>query len=273
MEIFKVENKKCTKCGLCAKECPLALIEIDSRCAFIKPDKIKACMKCQHCSAICPSGAISVDGFNPDDSLEIKNNFPEYSKLETLVKGRRSIRKFKQENVKKEILEKLLSDALHAPTAVNAMQVNFTVIDDIEILNKYKDKIYRKIKVSAENNSLPKGMEFFESIADKWINNKVDVVFRNAPHMIIATESKTCSSPSIDTVIALSYLDLLAPTMGLGTLWCGMAKWAIHDILPEMIKEFGIPEDHVIGYCMLLGKPNVKFKRTVQRPIAINTVK
>lgn len=53
--------------------------------------------------------------------------------------------------------------------------------------------------------------------------------------------------------------------MNIGTLWDGLAKWAITDIVPEMQKKIGIPEDHQIGYVMLFGKPAVKYFRTVQR--------
>jgi hypothetical protein len=66
-------------------------------------------------------------------------------------------------------------------------------------------------------------------------------------------------------MIALTYFELLASSAGLGTLWDGLAKWALTAILPEMTKKLGIPESHTLGYMMLFGKPAVQYYRTVQR--------
>ena len=274
MHSFKVNKDKCIKCGLCTKVCMQGVINIQKNSYPEMPEnKQEVCIGCQQCFAICPAGAVIIDDVNPENSMPLKDNFPEYSKLETLVKGRRSIRKFKDENIDKAELEKLLEDALQAPTGVNARQVTFTVIDDKEILNRYKKEIYSKIKDISEKHNLPEGLEFFEGVADKYFEKGIDIIFRNAPHVVIATASKYCPTPEVDSIIALSYLDLLAPAKGYGTLWCGMVKWAIHDILPEYLKILGIPEDHKMGYAMLIGKPAVKYKRTTQKPVTISYVK
>ena len=65
-------------------------------------------------------------------------------------------------------------------------------------------------------------------------------------------------------MIALSYFELFAQTLGVGTVWDGLAKWAINDLLPEFRTRLGIPDDHVIGYAMAFGKPAVQYARTVQ---------
>ena len=269
---FKVDKEKCINCKLCINDCPMKVISLVNDIPFIEEEKNEKCIKCQHCFAICPTGAIQIDEFNPENSVSLKDCYPTYEKLENLVKGRRSIRKFKQENVDKATLKKLLEDSLHAPTGVNAMKVQYTVVDNIDSMNKFKNEIYNRIKRLADAEKLPEGKEFFAGIAEAWCENGVDIVFRGAPHMVIASCDPDCHTPDIDSVVALSYLDLLAPAMGLGTLWVGMAKWAIYDILPEMSKELGVPENHVFGYVMLLGKPVVKYARTVQRETKINFI-
>ena len=60
--------------------------------------------------------------------------------------------------------------------------------------------------------------------------------------MVIASALETVAAPIPDCFIALSYFDLFAQSLGVGTLWCGLAKWALCDLLPEMRKRLGIPQ-------------------------------
>ena len=262
---FTVDQKKCVKCKQCVIDCPSSIINMEDEFPTITQDKQKACLNCQHCLAICPTGALSILGIDQGKSIPLKNNLPNYDKVETLVKGRRSIRQYKNENVDTEQINRLLVSALHAPTGVNAMKVHFTIIDDKDIMHKYRNEIYNGIKKAETENKLPEGMEFFSGITKKWYEDDIDIIFRNAPHMIIASAPKSCTTPKVDAVIALSYFDIIASAAGLGTLWCGMAKWSIEDIVPAMRSKLGIPEDHIIGYVMIFGKPSVKYHRTVQK--------
>lgn len=65
-------------------------------------------------------------------------------------------------------------------------------------------------------------------------------------------------------MIALTTFELYAQACGIGTLWNGIATWAIEEMLPEMRQRLGIPDDHAFGYAMLFGKPAVRYARTVQ---------
>jgi ferredoxin len=74
-------------------------------------------------------------------------------------------------------------------------------------------------------------------------------------------------------LIALSYFELFAQANGVGAVWCGLAKYAIDDILPGTRTRLGIPDDHVFGYAMLFGMPTASFARTAQhRPALIHRV-
>lgn len=263
---FKVDSTKCIRCSQCVNDCPVNIIGMDEGIPFIKEGKEEECVKCQHCLAICPKEAVSILGKLPENSIKLNGNFPKFSALEILVKGRRSVRRYKDENVDKDILSKLLSSALHAPTGVNIMETNFFVVDDKDVMQSVRLAVYNGIAECVKKNSLPIGMEFYKDFIEEWETQGIDNIFRHAPHMLIATSDETKShTPHEDSIIALSYFELLAASAGLGTVWCGLARWAINTVLDDMKKRLGIPDNHSIGYVMMFGKPAIKYFRTVQR--------
>ena len=97
-----------------------------------------------------------------------------------------------------------------------------------------------------------------------WESKKIDVIFRNAPHMLIASSPKCNTAPIIDSTIALTYFDLLANANGIGTLWDGFAKNVFEDVAPELKSKFGIPFDHEIASVIIFGKAGVKYYRSIQ---------
>jgi len=56
MSIFVVDYDKCNFCGLCAMECPAAIIVIKGPEAspFVVRGGEKFCSNCGHCVAVCP---------------------------------------------------------------------------------------------------------------------------------------------------------------------------------------------------------------------------
>ena len=61
----------------------------------------------------------------------------------------------------------------------------------------------------------------------------------------------------VDLTLALSYLDLIAPTMGLGTCWAGLLEGALLSS-PALREAVGIPQGHPHHYPMMLGYPAMK---------------
>jgi nitroreductase len=226
--------------------------------------KEQQCIRCQHCLAVCSTGALSILGKDPDHSVPIKDNLPSAVQMETLIKARRSIRFYKKEPVASETIAHLLEVIAHCPTGVNNRQLLFTVVEDQATMEKLRHETMEGIRRAVHDKSLPSGLEFFEGILSAWDNGR-DIVFRGAPHLLVVSSPKDGPSPEADTLIALSYFELMACSMGLGTVWDGLAKWALTAILPKMTLELGIPENHTIGYMMVFGKPAIKYHRTVQR--------
>jgi nitroreductase len=91
--------------------------------------------------------------------------------------------------------------------------------------------------------------------------NGKDLIYQNAPHMIVAATPRNAPCKEADPWIALSYFDLYAQSLGAGTCWCGFAcyifKW--HRAMRRRLK---IPKVYKIGAVILFGKPDVSYARS-----------
>ena len=260
---FTINGQKCTRCGLCALDCPVRIISLAEGLPTIAADKEENCIKCQHCLAICPTSALSILGINPTRCQPLQGHLPEPQQLETLIRGRRSVRHFRDENIDPQTIQQLLNVASQAATGVNARQVLFTVVDDKKTMAMLRDKVMTGLDHLAQANALPDNRKFFEKFVALWQEKKVDTLFRNAPHLVITSAPCECSTPKADGIIALTTFELYAQSLGVGTLWDGFALWAINDLLPELKQLLRIPKNHVIGYMMAFGYPAVTYQRTV----------
>lgn len=84
MHQFTINEERCTQCGLCAKDCPAGVIDINEQDMPIL--EREGCYKCQHCLAVCPTGAVSILGNNPDDSTPLKGTLPSAEQMATLIR-------------------------------------------------------------------------------------------------------------------------------------------------------------------------------------------
>ncbi|MGQ8335710.1 nitroreductase family protein [Sunxiuqinia sp. A32] len=261
---FKINTDKCTQCGLCSLECPMLIINGKTEYPEIKEGKESQCIRCQHCLAVCPTGALSILGKNPDDSIPVTNKIPSPGEMSNLIKTRRSIRKFKKEEIGYELIQQLLETTAFAPTGHNKNKVLLSVVDNKSDLNKLRELVYDSIKQAKEEGRLPESKSLLFDLQRLWNSKKIDVLFRDAPHLLIASAPNTITTPDADSYISLSYFELLANSHGIGTLWNGMVKWVINDIDPEIRNQIGIPDNHLVASVLLFGKPAIKYARAVQ---------
>jgi len=261
---FKVDQSKCIQCKLCAADCPVLIIDAKTPFPEIKANKEDQCIKCQHCLAVCPTAALSIWGKQPEDSVVVNDQTPAPAAMEQLIKTRRSTRKFKPEQLEQVQIRQLLATAAYAPTSKNENGILFTIVEDQATMAKVRALTYDNIRKKSEAGQLEEPFAFLDNFQAVWHSKQIDILFRGAPHLLIASASKKTLNPKTDSVIALSYFELLANSHGIGTLWNGFAKWAIDDIGPEIRKMIGIPDDHLVAEVLIFGKPAIKYYRSVQ---------
>ena len=94
-----------------------------------------------------------------------------------------------------------------------------------------------------------------------------DMVYRGAPSMVVAALNPKMVAPGcemVDPTIALSYLDLYAWSLCLGTMWNDLAV-TMMNTFPELKKMLEIPEGYQLSFILLLGEPAVKYQRNPQK--------
>lgn len=261
---FEVDKERCTQCGECAKDCLWGVIRMDEY-PIIPADREAQCIECQHCLAVCPTGALSIFGKDPDASLPLKNALPAPDAMERLIMGRRSTRRYKKEGVDPKLIRHLLEVTSHAPTAVNQRNTVLTVVDDAEAMDRFRKELTSAALGAVHEGRIPPEFERIQNYI-LGCEDGTDVIFRNAPHLLVASAPSDTLAPMADCHIALSYFELLANSHGIGTVWNGIARAILSSILPEYATKLGIPDDHQIVCVMSFGKPAVKYHRTVQRP-------
>ena len=263
---FVVDEAKCTRCGQCARDCVAKIIrQTGAHVPHVRSEDEVNCIRCQHCLAVCPEAAVSIFGLAPSGSVSLKaDSFPSLPLMLTLVRGRRSVRQYRPENVSPDLLRQLLEALGNVPTGVNRSALTFSVIDDRETMQRFREKAYRLIAQAVESGSLSeRNMSFLGGVSDAWRERGEDTIFRGAPHLIAVSAGPDSACPQEDVTLALAYFELSAQCAGLGTVWCGLVKWAM-EAVPALKEAAGIPSDHSY-YAMLFGLPAVHYARTVQR--------
>jgi len=262
---FRVDQERCTKCDLCVLDCPVRIIARDGDgVPHIIEEEAGDCMACQHCLAICPTGAISILGRDPDQSLPLDAaELPTPEAMARLIKGRRSVRRYADENVDPALVRQLLNTVANAPTGVNRQELTFSVIDDCDTMQTVRSTAMDMLAAKVDAGEIPEGNTFLPRLVQAYRDENRDLVFRGAPHALIVSAPPDAPCPSQDVALALAYFELLAQSAGLGTVWCGL-MYTVLEALPELKDRLGLPRD-AVHYEMLFGRPLHHYSRTVQR--------
>lgn len=166
--------------------------------------------------------------------------------LNITIKNRRSIRKYKDTNVTKEIIEDLIDCARLAPSAKNRQPWKFVIVKD-RIKNQIADMMIEKEESS--KISLEKKIYSCNSSVKATVK-----VMKEAPILILVLkdyEDNWIIGDSLSIGGAIEHICLRATDLGLGSLW-------IRDIVytqKEIAKLIGYEDKEVIS-AISIGYPN-----------------
>ena len=242
-----IDNEKCVGCGKCVYDCVAAAITVDGSKARFRD----GCIECGHCYAICPVGAIDMPDYNKDGC----DGFASMTELDsdtllTAMKSRRTIRHYKDTPVEQEKIDKILEAGRYAPTGSNAQTTAFTILG-----SKQAELERECVKLFRTGTGIAK--HFSNTVKNVGIDD--NFFFKKAPLVIVVSgKDKTSAS------LASAYMELEANSLGLGVLYSGffVACTILNPKIKAMLK---LPRGHRVVTCMIIGYPDVTYKRIAPR--------
>ncbi|MEW6442737.1 MAG: nitroreductase family protein [bacterium] len=266
MGLLSVDQNKCASDGICSMVCPTGIIRLQGEPGHpqIVPGGDPMCIGCGHCVAACPHGALDharvplASCLPIDPGLAIREN-----QAVQFLRSRRSIRLYREKPVEREKIRRLIEIARYAPTGSNSQMVAWVVFSDRARIRELSAKTVDWMRQALRDDPQAVSVGYLPLIVAAW-DAGIDAVLRNAPVLLVATAPEEATNGLVDLSLALAYLELAAPTLGLGTCWAGVLRRGLLSS-PELREAAGIPRGHPYYYPMMMGYPKLSYHRLPER--------
>ena len=155
------------------------------------------------------------------------------------IAGRRSVRQYREEQIKDAELHAILEAGLQAPSGHNDQSWYFAVIQNRERI----DEINEGCKAGMQKSNV-------EWIVDLGKKEKYNI-FYNAPTIVIVAAKKDAVSMVADVCAAIENMMIAAESLDIGSCWMGFARFNFSD--PESYRKIGIPDGYEVLYGITIG--------------------
>ena len=117
--------------------------------------------------------------------------------MTALIKGRRSIRRYRDEEVAAPLIDELIDTAGHAPTGVNAQGVLFTVVKERAVMKALRQEVMTRLGQLKARGGLPEGFvaaDMGRAVAG-WEDEGRAIIFRGPPHPLLTSAPPASPGP------------------------------------------------------------------------------
>ncbi len=280
-----IDRATCTVCGECAGICPVEVLS--KRDGEIRIDRSKGfgCIACGQCMMVCPSDSIAVSGRNLSPSDVIGLPSPDrraaIDPVEALMLSRRSIRRFRDEAVPREAIDRVIAAAATAPMGIPPWEVGITVfhggakVQDLSwdiadayerILKFFEGPVGALFRMMMKKPARQQFRSFILPLGRILVEGKrkgTDYVLYGAPAALLFHASPY--GDGADAFIACTYAMLAAEATGLGSCMIGCVP-PVLERRKDLMKKHGLPEGHIPKIVLILGYPAVRFRKAIRRP-------
>ncbi|MCE5219007.1 nitroreductase family protein [bacterium] len=173
------------------------------------------------------------------------------------IAERRSVRKFADKPVPREVIEQLLSAAVQAPSAMNKQTWAFGVVQGGDKVKELGERARLALLKELEQKGGPADFR-------ARLENPELAVLHGAQALIVVYATSEDRFATINCCLAAENLMLAATGMGLGTCWIGMAEALLRS--PEVKAEMGVPQEAQPIATLILGYPDDDSPRKAKNP-------
>jgi nitroreductase/NAD-dependent dihydropyrimidine dehydrogenase PreA subunit len=262
---FIVDGEKCRRDGICVAVCPAGILASGGEAPPEQiPGGASLCLSCGHCVAACPFGACSLDTMPAENCPPVR---PEWrlspEQAEHFLRSRRSIRVFKEAAVAEGRLERLIRTARFAPSGRNSQPVRWLVVSGRERVRVMAGHVIDWMRSTcAAKPEIGRALRLDRLVA-AW-DAGADPICREAPHLIATHAPKADLTAPRACTLALAYLELAAPSHGLGACWAGyLDMGALH--WPPLQQELSLPAGDAFCGALMVGEPRYRYHRLPTR--------
>lgn len=262
---FSLDRDLCTQCGQCVYACNRQILAVDGEgYPFLSPEKFEMCNACGHCSAICPADAVVPPRCGGEKAVP----FPGDPALDTaageaFLLSCRSIRRYKQEPVKKEAILDILDVARKAPSASNMQPVRWIVLNGRDKAERFTALTLEWFDTVLRHDPVFSRLYNVDTMLARY-RGGYDVILRGAPNAVIAVTDKTAAWAPTDSAIAVTYFCLAAQARGIGSCWCGFGMRALESYQP--LRDFvGVDDASQVQGMAFFGYPEIAYNAVPPR--------
>lgn len=145
---------------------------------------------------------------------------------------RRSVRRFEDKKVPRELLETVVKAGIFAPTANHIETHRFTVVTDDKILASLVSAIAAATGKGA-------GYSFYDPAA-----------------FVMASDARDNHNGLANCACALENMMLASHALGLGSVWINQFKLVCDDsAVRALLRSLEVPDDHIVWGCLSIGYP------------------
>jgi len=249
----------CIQCGECVRVCVgREVITLTEQGPEFNLEK---CIRCGHCMAVCPTDAIE-HPLSPRQ--ELAGPVPGYEEAARYMRGVRSIRLFKDSPVEREKLMKMLEMGRYPQTGGNSQGISYLVVDGREKVCRLMDIFCQVTDRYAAGDPTLEGAA---KCVERYRRTGYDVVFRGCPQLVLALSDASHAGGRANAQFSLTFMALIAPTLGIGTCWAGYLERLACDPVYQQpfLDALDVPEGKVIRGALMVGVPDVPYRRLVAR--------
>jgi nitroreductase/NAD-dependent dihydropyrimidine dehydrogenase PreA subunit len=289
--MISIDNLKCTACGICGTVCPRHILETfeeeDEKHTRISREREGLCMVCGHCTAVCPSGAIRVEGLDFDAFKPVRPLDITEESLLALMEQRRSVRRYKDEPVPRETLNRIIESAHRAPTGTGRQSTGVLVVDKPETLqnlSKLLHELYQGLDKALGNpiarlvikrrvgNNIFRTLQDFVMPGMRWYlkwkkEGRGDEILRDCKALILFHSPILEPMGEKNCVISAFHAIFMAEVLGVGTCFNDLVPPACNRS-PEIRKFLGLPKDREVYSSLTLGFAKFKYRKIIPRRLA-----